>query len=304
MTDIKVLMETALPLPSFIKGKVRDTYLLGDKLLIVASDRISAFDVILPSGISGKGRVLNRISSFWFEKTAHIIPNHVIELVENTSCLDKYLPSAERFKYPEYLIGRSMVVKKVNRVSVECVVRGYIAGSAWSEYKKLGTVNGVSMPKGLQQSQELPKPIFTPTTKGDGEHDRPMSIAELEGMVGKDLADKLARKSLELYKFGREYARNRGIIIADTKFEFGLDGTELILIDEALTPDSSRFWDEKTYKVGEAQDSYDKQPVRDYLETISWNKEPPGPVLPDEVIKSTTRRYEYAYERITGLKLG
>ncbi|AII60931.1 phosphoribosylaminoimidazolesuccinocarboxamide synthase [Dehalococcoides mccartyi] len=304
MTDIKVLMETALPLPSFIKGKVRDTYLLGDKLLIVASDRISAFDVILPSGISGKGRVLNRISSFWFEKTAHIIPNHVIELVENTSCLDKYLTSAERFKYPEYLIGRSMVVKKVNRVSVECVVRGYIAGSAWSEYKKLGTVNGVSMPKGLQQSQELPKPIFTPTTKGDGEHDRPMSIAELEGMVGKDLADKLARKSLELYKFGREYARNRGIIIADTKFEFGLDGTELILIDEALTPDSSRFWDEKTYKVGEAQDSYDKQPVRDYLETISWNKEPPGPVLPDEVIKSTTRRYEYAYERITGLKLG
>lgn len=304
MTDIKVLMETALPLPSFIKGKVRDTYLLGDKLLIVASDRISAFDVILPSGISGKGRVLNRISSFWFEKTAHIIPNHVIELVENTSCLDKYLTSAERFKYPEYLIGRSMVVKKVNRVSVECVVRGYIAGSAWSEYKKLGTVNGVSMPKGLQQSQELPKPIFTPTTKGDGEHDRPMSIAELEGMVGKDLADKLARKSLELYKFGREYARNRGIIIADTKFEFGLDGTELILIDEALTPDSSRFWDEKTYKVGEAQDSYDKQPVRDYLETISWNKEPPGPVLPDEVIKSTPRRYEYAYERITGLKLG
>ncbi|AGG07852.1 phosphoribosylaminoimidazolesuccinocarboxamide synthase [Dehalococcoides mccartyi] len=304
MTDIKVLMETALPLPSFIKGKVRDTYLLGDKLLIVASDRISAFDVILPSGISGKGRVLNRISSFWFEKTAHIIPNHVIELVENTSCLDKYLTSAERFKYPEYLIGRSMVVKKVNRVSVECVVRGYIAGSAWSEYKKLGTVNGVSMPKGLQQSQELPEPIFTPTTKGDGEHDRPMSIAELEGMVGKDLADKLARKSLELYKFGREYARNRGIIIADTKFEFGLDGTELILIDEALTPDSSRFWDEKTYKVGEAQDSYDKQPVRDYLETISWNKEPPGPVLPDEVIKSTTRRYEYAYERITGLKLG
>ncbi|AQU05859.1 phosphoribosylaminoimidazolesuccinocarboxamide synthase [Dehalococcoides mccartyi] len=304
MTDIKVLMETALPLPSFIKGKVRDTYLLGDKLLIVASDRISAFDVILPSGISGKGRVLNRISSFWFEKTAHIIPNHVIELVENTSCLDKYLTSAERFKYPEYLIGRSMVVKKINRVSVECVVRGYIAGSAWSEYKKLGTVNGVSMPKGLQQSQELPEPIFTPTTKGDGEHDRPMSIAELEGMVGKDLADKLARKSLELYKFGREYARNRGIIIADTKFEFGLDGTELILIDEALTPDSSRFWDEKTYKVGEAQDSYDKQPVRDYLETISWNKEPPGPVLPDEVIKSTTRRYEYAYERITGLKLG
>jgi phosphoribosylaminoimidazole-succinocarboxamide synthase len=304
MTDIKVLMETALPLPSFIKGKVRDTYLLGDKLLIVASDRISAFDVILPSGISGKGRVLNRISSFWFEKTAHIIPNHVIELVENTSCLDKYLTSAERFKYPEYLIGRSMVVKKVNRVSVECVVRGYIAGSAWSEYKKLGTVNGVSMPKGLQQSQELPEPIFTPTTKGDGEHDRPMSIAELEGMVGKDLADKLARKSLELYKFGREYARNRGIIIADTKFEFGLDGTELILIDEALTPDSSRFWDEKTYKVGEAQDSYDKQPVRDYLETISWNKEPPGPVLPDEVIKSTTLRYEYAYERITGLKLG
>ncbi|AQX74606.1 phosphoribosylaminoimidazolesuccinocarboxamide synthase [Dehalococcoides mccartyi] len=304
MTDIKVLMETALPLPSFIKGKVRDTYLLGDKLLIVASDRISAFDVILPSGISGKGRVLNRISSFWFEKTAHIIPNHVIELVENTSCLDKYLTSAERFKYPEYLIGRSMVVKKVNRVSVECVVRGYIAGSAWSEYKKTGTVNGVSMPKGLQQSQELPKPIFTPTTKGDGEHDRPMSIAELEGMVGKDLADKLAKKSLELYKFGREYARNRGIIIADTKFEFGLDGTELTLIDEALTPDSSRFWDEKTYKVGEAQDSYDKQPVRDYLETISWNKEPPGPVLPDEVIKSTTRRYEYAYERITGLKLG
>ncbi|WP_411814564.1 phosphoribosylaminoimidazolesuccinocarboxamide synthase [Dehalococcoides mccartyi] len=304
MTDKKVLMETALPLPSFIKGKVRDTYLLGDKLLIIASDRISAFDVILPSGIPGKGRVLNCISSFWFEKTAHIIPNHVIELVEDVNCLDKYLPVAERFKYPEYLNSRSMVVKKVKRVSVECVVRGYIAGSAWSEYKKTGTVNGVSMPKGLLQSQELPEPIFTPTTKGDGEHDRPMSIAELEAMVGKELADKLAKKSLELYKFGREYARQRGIIIADTKFEFGLDGTELILIDEALTPDSSRFWDEKTYKVGEAQDSYDKQPVRDYLEAIGWDKEPPGPVLPDEVIKSTTCRYEYAYERITGLKLG
>jgi phosphoribosylaminoimidazole-succinocarboxamide synthase len=302
--DNGVLLQSDLPLPSFIKGKVRDTYDLGDKLLIVASDRISAFDVILPCGIPGKGRVLNMLSAFWFEKTAHIIPNHVIEVLDDAGRLNAYLPPEKRFDYPGSLAGRSMVVKKVKRLPIECIVRGYISGSAWAEYSKKGTVSGMPMPEGLLQSQQLEKPIFTPSTKGeDGEHDLPMTPEEVLDLLGKSVAERVEKASLDVYNFARAYAAERGIIIADTKFEFGLDGAELILIDEALTPDSSRFWDAALYKVGEAQDSYDKQPVRDWLEATGWNKQPPAPMLPDEVIESTARRYTTAYERLTGESL-
>jgi len=300
----QILLQTALPLPQFIKGKVRDTYILDDKLLIVASDRMSAFDVVLPCGIPGKGWVLNQLSAFWFKKTAHLMPNHFIEVLEDVSRLDAYLPPKKRFAYPEYLAGRSMVVKKVKRLPLECIVRGYISGSAWAEYRKYGTISGMPMSRGLLQSQQLPEPIFTPSTKGEGgEHDRPMTLKEVIDLLGESLASKIEQKSLEVYNFARAYAAERGIIIADTKFEFGLDGDELILIDEALTPDSSRFWDAALYKVGEAQDSYDKQPVRDWLEATGWNKQLPAPMLPEEVIESTARRYLTAYERLTGEKL-
>ncbi len=300
----QVILNSDLPLLSFIKGKVRDSYDLGDKLLILASDRISAFDVILPCGIPGKGCVLNRLSAFWFRKTAHLIPNHLIEALDDVGRLDTYLPLEKRFGYPESLAGRSMVVKKVKRLPIECIVRGYISGSAWAEYKKEGTVSGMPMPKGLRQSQQLEKPIFTPSTKGeDGEHDLPMTPQEVIDMLGKALAERVEKASLDVYNFARAYAAERGIIIADTKFEFGLDSDELILIDEALTPDSSRFWDAAMYRVGEAQDSYDKQPVRDWLEATGWNKQPPAPMLPDEVIESTAKRYAMAYERLTGERI-
>ncbi len=299
----KVLLNTKLPLPPFIRGKVRDTYDLNGNLLIVASDRMSAFDVVLPCGIPDKGRVLNQLSAFWFLKTAHLMPNHLIEVVNDVGCLDGYLPPEKRFDYPAYLAGRSMVVKKVKRLPVECVIRGYLSGSAWVEYRKYGTVSGVTLPKGIRQSQQLPEPIFTPTTKGEEEHDRPMSTAEVKEAVGSDLAEEIEQKSMAIYSYALKYALSRGIIIADTKFEFGLDGDKLILIDELLTPDSSRFWDITSYRVGHPQDSYDKQPVRDWLEHSGWNKEPPAPMLPPHVIKSTTRRYRYAYERLTGKKL-
>ena len=292
-------METDLPLPVFIRGKVRDTYDLGDYLLIVATDRISAFDVVLPCGIPDKGLVLNRISVFWFEKTRNLAPNHLVEVVEDVSCLDKYLPLEKRFAYPSYLIGRAMVVKKAPAVSVECVVRGYISGSAWVEYQRSGTVCGISLPQGLQESQELAEPIFTPTTKADTGHDLPLTIEEMENKVGKSRAREAKEKSLAIYKYAREYAREKGIIIADTKFEFGLDNKKLILIDELLSPDSSRFWDVRYYRVGQPQPSYDKQPVRDWVAQSGWDKKPPAPMLPEEVIGSTTRRYREAYRRLT-----
>lgn len=292
-------MDSNLPLPLFIRGKVRDTYDLGNNLLIVASDRISAFDVVLPCGIPGKGRVLNMLSAFWFARTADIITNHFIEVVDDVRCLDYYLPQERRFDYPKWLMKRSMVVKKVKRIPVECVVRGYISGSAWVEYRQQGTVNGMPMPEGLKQSQELSEPIFTPTTKGEGEHDLPMSMAEVTAITGQKTAEELKEKSIAIYNYARKFAFNRGIIIADTKFEFGLDGDKLILIDEALTPDSSRLWDTSLYKVGQPQDSYDKQPVRDWLENSGFNKKPPAPMLPPEVIESTARIYQTAYERLT-----
>jgi len=299
-----VLLNTDLPLPSFFRGKVRDTYDLGNLLLIVATDRISAFDVVLPCGIPNKGLVLNQLSIFWFRQTRNLAPNHLLEAVDDVHCLDTYMPDESRFPYPDYLAGRSMVVKKAKRIPVECVVRGYLSGSAWAEYQQYGTVFGTPLPKGMKQSQELPQPLFTPTTKAETGHDQPLTADEVKKLVGGGLAEEMKEKSLAIYSYAREYAIARGIIIADTKMEFGLEGDRLILIDELLTSDSSRFWDVNLYKVGQSQDSYDKQPVRDWLTESGWNKEPPAPMLPQEVIEATTRRYEHAYERLTGRKLG
>ncbi len=301
--EIPVLLNTDLPLPLFIRGKVRDTYDLGNLLLIVATDRISAFDSVLPCGIPDKGLVLNQLSIFWFRQTANLVPNHLLEAVDDVHCLDSYLLAEDRFPYPSYLVGRSMIVKKAKRIPVECVVRGYLSGSAWAEYQQNGTISGFSLPKGLKQSQELPQPLFTPTTKAETGHDLPLTMDEVKRLVGGTLAEEIKQESLAVYSYAREYARARGIIIADTKMEFGLDNDRLILIDELLTPDSSRFWDAELYKVGQPQSSYDKQPVRDWLVQSGWNKEPPAPMLPPEVIEATTRRYEQAYERLAGRKL-
>jgi len=297
------LTNTNLPLSLFIRGKVRDTYDLGDLLLIVATDRISAFDSVLPCGIPNKGLVLNQLSAFWFEKTKNLVPNHLVEVVDDVHCLDAYLPAENRFPYPSYLAGRSMIVKKAKRIPIECVVRGYLSGSAWAEYQQYGTVSGLLLAKGLQESQELPQPLFTPTTKAETGHDLPLSMDEMKGLVGEALAEEMKERSLAIYSYAQEYARVRGIIIADTKMEFGLDNNKLILIDELLTPDSSRFWDTEQYKVGKSQPSYDKQPVRDWLVQAGWNKEPPAPMLPPEVIEATTKRYQQGYERLTGRKL-
>jgi len=299
-----VLLNTDLPLTLFFRGKVRDTYDLGDLLLIIATDRISAFDVVLPCGIPSKGLVLNQLSAFWFNQTKDLVPNHLVEAVDNVHRLDTYLPAESRFAYPSYLVGRSMVVKKVKRLPVECVVRGYLSGSAWEEYQQYGTVSGLPLAKRLKQSQELPQPLFTPTTKAETGHDQPLSMGEMEKLVGDHIAEEMKQKSLAIYSYAQGYARTRGIIIADTKMEFGLDGERLILIDELLTPDSSRIWDAELYKVGQSQPSYDKQPVRDWLTDSGWNKEPPAPMLPPEVIEATTERYEQAYQRLTGRKLG
>jgi phosphoribosylaminoimidazole-succinocarboxamide synthase len=298
-----VLMETKLPLPVFLRGKVRDTYDLDSHLLIVVTDRISAFDVVLSRGIPNKGHVLNRLSSFWFRKTSHIVPNHMAEAVDDVHCIDSYLPANQKFTCPSFLRGRSMVVKKVKRIPIECVVRGYISGSAWEEYKEQGTINHSPMPEGLVESQKLEKPIFTPSTKADNGHDEPMTMKEVEKTVGAQMAKELEEKSLALYEFGCEYAAERNLIIADTKFEFGVDNNRLMLIDEILTPDSSRFWDEDIYKPGQPQPSFDKQPVRDYLASTGWNKKPPAPDLPDDIVEATSQRYMDAYERLTGRKL-
>jgi phosphoribosylaminoimidazole-succinocarboxamide synthase len=298
-----VLLKSELDLPNFISGKVRDTYMLGEHLLIVATDRISAFDVVLPCGIPNKGKVLNQLSAFWFDKTKHIVRNHLVEMVSGKTNLNKYLAGGVKKTFPAFLAGRSMVVEKAHRLPVECVVRGYISGSGWAEYKKYVTVCGIKLPAGLVESQELRQPIFTPTTKAEAGHDLPISMSDVASKFGVELAEKLKATSLAIYIYARDYARSRGFIIADTKMEFGLDGGKLILIDELLTPDSSRFWDIERYKPGQAQDSFDKQPVRDWLETTGWNKEPPAPVLPDDVIASTAKRYETAFERLTGKKL-
>jgi phosphoribosylaminoimidazole-succinocarboxamide synthase len=298
-----VLLNTDLPLPVFSRGKVRDTYDLGNQLLMVTTDRISAFDSVLPCGIPDKGLVLNQLSIFWFRQTQNLVPNHLIEAVDDVQCLDSYIPDESRFPYPDYLINRSMVVQKVKRIPIECVVRGYLAGSGWAEYQQSGTVCGLPLDKGLKQSQQLPQPLFTPTTKAESGHDQPLSMGKIKKMIGKALAEELKSRSLAIYDFAQEYARDKGIIIADTKMEFGLDDDKLILIDELLTPDSSRFWEAELYKVGQSQPSYDKQPVRDWLVESGWNKEPPAPRLSAEVIEATAQRYRQAYERLTDRKL-
>lgn len=303
MGNAPVLMQTDLPQSLFRRGKVRDSYDLGRELLIVATDRVSAFDVVLPSGIPRKGVILTQLAAFWFEKTAHLVPNHVVEVVNDIHLLNSYIPRGGCYVYPGYLARRSMIVVKAEVIPVECVVRGYLAGSAWAEYSRHGTVNGVALVSGLRESERLPRPLFTPTTKADVGHDLPLTFGRLENQVGGAMAAALREKSLAVYDFAETYARQRGILIADTKFEFGVAGGRLILVDELLTPDSSRFWGVDTYQVGRSQPSFDKQIVRDWLTGSGWNREPPGPELPAEISARTAQRYQEVYERLTGLTL-
>ena len=284
------LLELDIPELTKVKsGKVREVFDLGEHFLFVASDRISAFDVIMPNGIPRKGEVLTQISHFWFDKYADLVPNHRVA---------DGLPDALA-----HLAPRSMVVKKAEPLEIECIVRGYIAGSGWKEYKREGTVCGIQLPEGLKESAELEQPLFTPSTKADEGHDENISFEQAVEIEGREVAEKVRDLSLQIYTAAREYARERGIIIADTKFEFGkLDG-ELILIDEVLTPDSSRFWPLDEYEPGRGQHAYDKQFVRDYLETLNWDKTPPGPKLPDEIVQRTQGRYLEAYEQLTGVEL-
>jgi len=288
-------------------GKVRDIFDLGDALLLVASDRISAFDVIMPNGIPRKGEVLTQISHFWFEKFASLVPNHLLRRANEPLGVPALagLPAAQLAD----LQRRSMIVKKAKPLAIECIVRGYLSGSGWKEYKQSQTVCGIKLPAGLTESAELPEPIFTPSTKAEAGHDENISFEQAQKIVGTDLATQARDLSLKIYRAGRDYARLRGIIIADTKFEFGLcsgdasSPNQLILIDEVLTPDSSRFWPADQYAPGKGQPSFDKQFVRDYLETLDWNKTPPGPLLPPDVVTKTSAKYLEAYERLTGRKL-
>ena len=277
-------------------GKVRDVYQYqDDKLLIVATDRISAFDYILSPLVKDKGKILHKISMFWFDFVQNIIPTHII-----TGNFDDF---PKELKQYEYLRDRAMIVKKAKRLDVECIVRGYLAGSGWKEYQKSQTVYGVKLPQGLQQSQQLSEPIFTPSTKAaDGEHDENISFERTAEIVGEGLAAQISEISIKLYKKVSQYCKTKGIILADTKLEFGIYNGKLILIDEIFTPDSSRFWEKDKYEVGKSQDSLDKQFVRDYLEQIKWNKQPPVPVLPEDIIEKTKAKYIEAYEKITGKK--
>jgi phosphoribosylaminoimidazole-succinocarboxamide synthase len=273
------------------RGKVRDIYDMGNELLIVATDRLSAFDVVLPTPIPDKGRVLTQLSLFWFEKLAQIVPHHVISASNFGGALAPYAAELE---------GRSMLVRRTDPLPIECVVRGYIVGSGWKDYQKTGAICGIPLPKGLRESDKLPEPIFTPSTKATTGHDENISFAQTVETIGRPLAEKLRDTSIALYSTAAEYAAERGIMIADTKFEFGVLDGELIWIDEALTPDSSRFWPASQYEPGVPQQSFDKQYVRDYLERIGWNKQPPGPALPDDVVTATRDKYREAYQRITG----
>ena len=291
MTKQVVLNTNLKSLKLFKRGKVRDIYELGDhSLIIVATDRISAFDVVLPNGIPQKGEILTGLSLFWFDFTRGIIPNHVIigEMPD--------LPKADR----QLLEGRSMLVKKAQPLPAECIVRGYLSGSAWKEYQSRGSVSGIQFPAGFKESQKLNEPLFTPSTKAETGHDINISFRELQNLVGRELADKLQETSINVYLKAWEYAAERGIIIADTKFEFGLYDENVILIDELLTPDSSRFWSKDLYEPGRPQPSFDKQYVRDYLESVKWDKNPPAPELPPEVIEETSKKYLEAHRRLVG----
>jgi phosphoribosylaminoimidazole-succinocarboxamide synthase len=293
-----VLLRTDFPdLPLQVSGKVRDVYQIGsDQLLFVASDRISAFDYILATGIPQKGRVLTQISLFWFDHLAEIVPNHLI-----TADVAQY--PAEVQKYADQLRGRSMLVRRAEMFPVECVVRGYISGSAWKEYKASGKVCGIALPAGLRESEAFPEPIFTPATKATSGHDENISFDQMCAIVGAETASYLRDIALRIYIKAADYARRHGIILADTKFEFGRTEQGITLADEVLTPDSSRFWPADKYAPGRSQDSYDKQYVRDYLEQIHWNKQPPAPALPAEVARHTSEKYLEAYFQLTGRKL-
>ena len=274
------------------RGKVRDIYELGERLLIVTTDRISAFDSVLPTPIPGKGRVLTQLSAFWFRKTESIVPNHLITTEISEMDLPRGLDASG-------LSERTMLVKRAKPLPVECVARGYVAGSGWLDYQKTGTICGIDLPPGLRQAERLPEPIFTPATKAETGHDINIDFATVEDMIGKDLAARIRDLTLRLYLVGHDHARARGIILADTKFEMGISDGELIVIDEMLTPDSSRFWDASTHSPGASPPSFDKQFVRDYLIELGWNREPPAPELPEEVVRMTSEKYEEALRRLT-----
>jgi len=289
------LYDTVFPDLNLLRqGKVRDIYDLGDALLMVATDRISAFDVVMPSPIPGKGRILTQMSRFWFEMMEGLIPNHLI-----TADVKRFPEACH--PYIDIIRDRSMLVRKAEPLSAECIVRGYLSGSGWKSYLESGRICGMRLPQGLQESDRLPEPLFTPSTKADiGAHDENISFEQVENMVGKDLSARLRDVSMAIYERAVEFAESRGIIIADTKFEFGLINGGLALIDEILTPDSSRFWPKDTYRPGGPQKSFDKQYVRDYLLSLDWNQRPPAPKLPPEVVENTRRKYEEALRRLTG----
>ncbi len=296
-TNDTVLLETKIPyLKLHNRGKVREIYELDDELLLIATDRISAFDVILPNGIPNKGKVLTLMSEFWFKLTKDLTENHLI-----TTAIDEIDQITDEDK--DLLRGRSMLVKKVEVIPVECVVRGYLAGSGWKEYKESKTVCKIKLPDNLKESDKLPEPIFTPSTKATSGHDENISFEEVVNITGKELAEELKQKSIEIYKKASEYALTKGIIISDTKFEWGKYGDKIILIDEVLTPDSSRFWPQKSYSAGKPQPSFDKQFVRDYLEESGWDKQSSPPVLPEDIIQITSKKYLEAYEQLTGEKI-
>jgi phosphoribosylaminoimidazole-succinocarboxamide synthase len=297
MCEDAVLLETKLPLPLRAKGKVRDIYDLGGTLLFIATDRISAFDCVLGSGIPCKGRILTQMSLFWFDYLKDTIKSHLL-----TADLKEYPRKVARHR--KVIEGRSMLVKKAEMLPVECVARGYLAGSAWKEYLKKGKVCSIPLPEGMRDGDRLPEPIFTPATKAKTGHDVNVPFQYVANLLGVDLAGQLRDLTLTIYDRAASYALERGIILADTKFEFGFVGGELVLADEVLTPDSSRYWLIDTYRPGGAQPSFDKQYVRDYLETLTWNKRPPAPALPDEVVRKTSAKYEEAYSRLTGRTLG
>ena len=291
MSDHQALTQTHLELPLFSRGKVRDTYRLDDRrLLMVSTDRISAFDYVLPTAIPDRGRVLTQLSAFWFDKTREVVPNHLL-----ATSYDGLTPDVE---------GRCMVVKRAERIDFECVVRGYLAGSAWAEYRESGTMAGEPLPAGLREGEKLPEPVFTPATKADVGHDENITFDRMRSEVGAELADRLKDASLRLYDVAATHAGKQGLILADTKFEFGLIDGELVLIDEALTPDSSRYWDAETYEVGTSPESFDKQFVRDWLTNRSgWDRDSLPPPLPDDVVEQTRQRYLTAFERLTGRSL-
>ncbi len=292
-----ILLETNLPgIQRHGRGKVRDIYRVGDDLLIVATDRISAFDYVLASGIPDKGLVLTQLSLFWFDFLRDLMPNHLI-----ASRVQDYPASLHPFAYQ--LEGRSMLVKRAKMIEIECVARGYVSGSGWKDYQAAGEICGIPLPKGLKESSRLPEPIFTPATKAESGHDENISFEHVVNSLGKELAEKLRSLTLEIYSRAANYAESKGILIADTKFEFGFIGDQLVLADEVLTPDSSRFWPVETYKPGGAQQSYDKQYVRDFLEAIRWNKQPPAPALPDEAALRTSEKYKEAYRVLAGRNL-